>query len=270
MGFGDKIPIQFWRTIGNFHIKFKIGKQSLGIGAQKLLANGLFRRNGRNSQRVCEIPEQLERASDLIRGSDQLRKGRIVEYGLRLIAKLPNPGEDLTKVVAESAFNGSFQQSELFPTHDIRPLARATLASLGLLARPYAEQAFAQISIDDPMGTGAAQVAVAGGHPNALQSVERLMDQQLAGLPKGKAIPWHVRNRLYEMAYALVFAGPQARDHVAPLRELMSRKVQSWAPPFGMVELPPRRMCDVFVRITQQPVNQPELGFCSDDGPYEQ
>jgi hypothetical protein len=242
----------------------------LSIGAEKLLANRLYRRDGRSSQRVCDIPEQMERASDLIRGSDHLRRGRIVEYGLRLIAKLPNPGEDLAKVAAESAFNGSFQQSEIFPKRDIRPLARATLASLGPLARPYADRAYAQISIDDSMGTGAAQVAVAGGHPNALQSVERLMAQKLASIPKGQTVPWGVRNRLYEMAYALALGGRQAREHVAPLRDLMSRKVQSWAPPFGMVELSPRRMCGVFVQIMQSPSDDPEFGFCSDNGPYEQ
>jgi hypothetical protein len=242
----------------------------LSTGAEKFLGNGLYRWDGSSSQRVCDIPEQMERASDLIRSSDHLRRGRIVEYGLRLIAKLPNPGETLAKVAAESAFNTSPQQSEIFPERDIRPLARATLASLGPLARPYADQAYAQISIDDAMGTGAAQVAVAGGHPNALQSVERLMAQKLASLPEGKAVPWDLRNRLYEMAYALAFGGTQAREHVAPLRDLMSLKVQSWAPPFGMVELPPRRMCDVFVQIMQQPVNDLEFGFCSDNGPYEQ
>jgi hypothetical protein len=49
----------------------------------------------------------------------------------------------------------------------------------------------------------------------------------------------------------------------------MSRKVQSWAPPFGMVELPPRRMCEVFAKIMQAPAD-PEFAFCSDSGPYEQ
>jgi hypothetical protein len=241
----------------------------LSIGAEKILATGLYRQDRSSSQPVCDVPEQLARASELIRNSDHLRRGRIVEYGLRLIAKLPNPGQGLAKVVGASAFNQSFQQSELFSQRDIRPLARATLAGLGSPARPYADQAYAEISIDNPMGTGAAQVAVAGEHPDALRSVERLMTEKLDGVPGGQAIPWELRNRLYEMAYALAFGGAQAKEHVAPLRKLMSRKVQSWAPPFGMVELPPRQMCEVFAKIMQEPAD-PEFAFCSDSGPYEQ
>jgi hypothetical protein len=123
----------------------------------------------------------------------------------------------------------------------------------------------------DPMGTGAAQVAVAGGHPQALQTVERLMTETLATLPKNRVVPWDTRNRLYEMAYALAFGGEQAKQYVAPLRDLMGRKVQSWAPPFGMVELPPRRMCRVLATIMEQPVIDPEFKYCADpDTPDEQ
>jgi hypothetical protein len=242
-----------------------------GIGAEQFLSHPRYRRTDGTIQVLCDIPELFVKASELIRNSDHLRKGRIVEYGLKLIARLPNPGEQLAKVVAASAFNQTPQEPGIFPKRDIRPLARSTLASLGPLARPYADQAFAQISIEDSMGTGAAQIAVAGGHRDALGTVERLMADKLASRPKEHVIPYGERNRLYEMAYALAFGGAQARQHVAPVRDLMSRKIQSWAPPFGMVELPPRRMCEVFVKIMREPVSDPELKYCSDTNrPYEQ
>jgi hypothetical protein len=242
----------------------------LGIGAEKLLSNGYYRRDGQKYQRVCDALEQFERASNLIRNSDHLRRGRIVEYGLKLIARLPNPGEDLAKIVAASAFNDGIQYSEIFRNRDIRPLARSTLATLGPLARPYADRAYTQISIEDSMGTGAAQIAVAGGHPNALPTVERLMAEKLAGLSKKQVVPWDVGHRLYEMGYALAFGGLQAKEYVAPLRDLMHREVQKWAPPFGMLELPPRPMCEVLARIMQVPVADLEFKYCSDpDRPNE-
>lgn len=120
------------------------------------------------------------------------------------------------------------------------------------------------------MGTGAAQIAVSGGNPKALQIVERLMVEKLATLPKEQAVPWDARNRLYEMAYALAYGGAQAREHIAPLQDLMSRKVQSWAPPFGMLELSPRRMCDVLAKIMQKSPTNLNFSYCSDSGPNEQ
>lgn len=244
---------------------------SLAIGAEKFLSGGLYRRGDLKSTPVCDLTEEYERAAHVIRNSDHFRSGRIVEYQLELIARLPDPNKDLAEVVAASAFNDTVQQSDRFPNRDIRPLARATLAGLGPLARPYANMAFEQITIEDSMGTGAAQVAVAGEHPTALQTIEKLMADKLATLPKDRAVPRDARNRLYEMAYALAFGGAQAKQHVAPLQDLMNRKVQSWAPPFGMIERPPRRMCRVLAAIMNVQISDLEFGYCADaDAPYEQ
>lgn len=236
----------------------------LAIGAEKFLSRGLHRESERKSTRVCDLTEEYDRAAQVIRNSDHFRRGRVVEYQLELIARLPGPREDLAEVVAASAFSDTVQQSEDFPDRDIRPLARATLAGLGPLARPYANIAFAQITIEDSMGTGAAQVAIAGEHPAALQTAEKLMADKLATLPKDRAVPRDARNRLYEMAYALSFGGVQAKQHLAPLQDLMNRKVQSWAPPFGMIELPPRRMCRVLARILNVPTADLEFRYCAD------
>ncbi|WP_456006612.1 hypothetical protein [Mesorhizobium sp. f-mel] len=243
----------------------------LAIGAHRFLSHGLYRREDRESTRVCDDLDEYQRAAQLINSSDHFRRGRIVEYELQLIARLPNPSEDLARVVAESAFNDTVQQSETFRSRDIRPFARATLAGLGLHSRPYAARAYEQISIENSMGTGAAQIAVAGEHPMALHVVEKAMADKLATLPRDRVVPRDIRNRLYEMGYALAFGGPRAKQHVAPLRDLMSRKVESWAPPFGMVELPPRRMCRVLASIMDVPIPDLDFDYCADlDAPYEQ
>lgn len=243
----------------------------LAIGAERFLSRPLYRMSGNRSHVVCDSPELFERAGQLINKSEHLRNGRLVEYGFNLIARLPHPNESLIKVVAGSAFSDAPQASDLFPARDLRPLARATLAGFGLGARPYADRAFAQISIADAMGTGAAQVAVAGNHLQALETVERLMNETLAKLPRDRAVPHDTRDRLYEMAYALSFGGEDAKQHIAPLRNLMARKIQSWAPPFGMVDLHPRRMCQVLANITGRPTSDLEFKYCTDENvPYEQ
>jgi hypothetical protein len=242
----------------------------LSIGAHRFLARGLYRTDTSGAKRVCDPADQYRRAGALIASSDHLRRGRLTEYGLELIAKLPDAGAVFAEQVAASAFNTSPQLSELVPQRDIRPMARATLAGLGEYAAPYGARAFMLMGSDDAMGTGAAQIAVAAGHPGALEKVETLMARQLASLPKEQVVPWDARNRLYEMAYALSFGGEQAMHHVRPLQELMSRHVESWAPPFGMVELPPRRMCVVLARIKKIAPKQLEYAYCRDNGPLEQ
>lgn len=243
----------------------------LAIGAKKFLSSGLYRRNGREFTRVCDRLEDYERAAQFINNSDHIGQGHTVEYELRLIAKLPNPSEELAKTVAKVAFSKTVHASEVFTNRDIRPFARATLATLKQRAEPYAEEAFEQISIENSMGTGAAQIAVAGKHTMALRAVERAMADKLAALPRDRAVPRNVRNRLYEMAYALTYGGTPAKQHVAPLRDLMSRKVESWAPPYGMVELPPRRMCHVLASIMHVPAADLDFPYCADvDAPYEQ
>ncbi|UJW84271.1 hypothetical protein [Devosia sp. SL43] len=240
---------------------------SLAIGAHKFLANSRYRDVG---QPVCDSLESFQRAVQLINGSDHLRRGRPVEYTLNLIARLPGPHSELVAIVAASAFNDTPQESEYFARRDLRPLARATLASLGLVATPFAGRAFAEISAHDSMGTGAAQVAVAGQHPRALDSVERLMADLLATLPKDDVIAWDTRNRLYELAYALAYGGAAAASHAAPIKELMTRRVESNATIFGMIDLQPKRMCRVLADILS--VNETELGhdYCADpDVPYE-
>lgn len=232
----------------------------LGIGAERFLSNPLVRRVDEGSLIVCDDPDIFLQAQTSIEEHGRLLKGRLVEYGFALIARLPRPNADLIQKVAESAFSDTRQESGIF-RRDLRPLARATLASLEG-ASAYADRAFLEINIEDSMGTGAAQIAVAGSHPQALQEVEQLMDQLLADLPPDSPVPWEKRNRLYEMAQALAYGGQAAQEHVSPLRELMNREVESSATIFGMVALPPRRMCPLLEKILQIPTAASEYKYC--------
>jgi hypothetical protein len=97
-----------------------------------------------------------------------------------------------------------------------------------------------------------------------------MMEEILKSIPQDRTIPRNTRNRLYELAYAIYFSGEDAKKHAAPIRELMTRRVQSWAPPFGMVDLYPKRMCEVLKRI-EGPDSINEYRFCVDDRlPFEQ
>ncbi|KAJ8134525.1 hypothetical protein OY671_012262 [Metschnikowia pulcherrima] len=71
------------------------------------------------------------------------------------------------------------------------------------------------------------------------------MEQISLATPEQKPIPRLVRNRFYELAFALGMAGERAQPYAQPLIELLDRRVESWAPPFGMIESPPARMCPV-------------------------
>ena len=164
---------------------------------------------------------------------------------LALAEQLGPRHQQIIDATARSAFRDSEIPDDPFKT-DLRPYARLILAGFGPSAsEKWANQAFAQMSSNDQMGTGAAQVAVAGGEPQALPKVKDLMEQILLATPEQKPIPRLVRNRFYELAFALGMAGERSQPYAQPLIELLDRRVESWAPPFGMIELPPARMCPV-------------------------
>jgi hypothetical protein len=119
------------------------------------------------------------------------------------------------------------------------------LAGFGAAASPWSDLAFGLMSSADPMGTGAAQIAVGAGHPQALARTQALMLDLLDAVPDGRPVPYRARNRLYELAFALGMAGSVAVPYAGPLVTLLGREVESWAPPFGMINYRPVRMCVV-------------------------
>ena len=242
----------------------------LDIGGQKFLATAHARAEGTRRVPVCIPDDVLKRAADGLAARKAPWRGRLADYQLELAARLPARSEHIVDAVAKSAFNERPQESDLLRGRDIRPLARTALASFGMQSAPYGNRAFEQISIKDSMGTGAAQVAAAAGHPEALPRIQQMMEQALSAVQADKAVPWHTRNRLYELAWAIAYAGEAGKKHTRPIHHLMQRKVESWAPPFGMLELQPKRLCSVLKRIEGGDAIK-AYPFCLDEKvPFEQ
>lgn len=243
---------------------------SLEIGSQQFLSKGVYRSIGKEKIAVCPDTGTYEKIGDILTNYDGL-SARLVEYQLTLAAKVKNPSDYIVNAVANSAFNDQPQQSEFFEDIDIRPYARTVLASFGTKSSYYAEKAYQQISTNNSLGTGAAQVAVGAGYGDALALTEKLMFQLLNDIPKNTAIPRETRNRLYELAYAISFApDDKGKKHVGALKDLMARKVQSWAPPFGLIEANPKRMCRVLENIEGK-ASLNDYAYCIDEKvPFEQ
>ncbi len=256
-------------AVDALELEDRSGVGTLQIGAKKLLAAGLYRGELGKTVPVCAPEDIYMRLSRSGLWQKEL-KYRLVEHELRLFSRLPQINEKIVQAVGRAGFHEHPQQSEFFRQKDIRPYARTVLAGFGKRAEAYSDTAFENMSAADPLGTGAAQIAVATGHPNALPRIQKLMDELLSSVPTDKALPRNSRNRFYELAYAISLAGDEAKTYSAPIKALMDRKVESWAPPFGMIALSPKRMCVLLERI-EGPKAIEAYEFCLDPKvPYEQ
>lgn len=235
---------------------------SLRIGAIKLLAHGIYRGEIGKSIPICPPYDIYARVSESKSLQNEI-KYRLVEDELKFFSRLPQRHHSVIRAVGASAFSNQPQQSEIFRERDIRPYARTVLASFGKDAAPFSDAAYNDMSSNDSLGTGAAQVAAASGHPDALVRIQKMMNDLLSSIPADKALPRRIRNRLYELSYAIYFSGDGAKNQTDPIKTLMTRKVESWAPPFGMVELNPKRMCSLLERI-EGPDSIKSYGFCLD------
>jgi hypothetical protein len=249
----------------------RYGALSLGIGAQRLLAYNLHR--AVDSRPVC-TPANIHARAEAAVTANRLFDARLSEYQLVLASRFPEPSPYVVEAVAKIAFEKMFQESDAFPYihEDIRPYARTVLAEFGHRASSYAEKAYSEVSAESVMGTGAAQIAVAAGHPLALALSEKLMLAKLSQVNDASPVPWYEKKRLYELGQAIAFAGDEAKNHIEPIILLMRRKVQSWAPPFGMIPHYPKRSCDILKQIDGE--NGPlirEFLYCFDDRiPYDE
>ncbi|MFT4510992.1 hypothetical protein [Caballeronia sp. 15711] len=245
----------------------------LAIGAERALSEDLYRESpGKLRARVCTPAAIYGRIAAAFAGS-ALNKGRFDRKELTLASHLQSPPANVVDAVAQVAFSpwpiiddDSGGQID----GDIRPYARTVLAGFGRESARYAAEAFEQISSENSIGTGAAQVAAAGEQPGALARTAALMNELLATVPNETPIPLVTRDRLYELSWAIYFSGESAKDYVAPITRLMGRRVQSGAPPFGAIGLHPKRMCEVLSKIygDSDRVNR-DFPYCADDAPLE-
>ena len=215
------------------------------IGAQRALAAPVLRETSQGPRQVCPPEALYARASDAITTHTLFSPGRLVEYQLQLAAKLPHRSRYIVDAIANSAFNKSPQGSDVFHNQDIRPLARTILAGFGEQAASYADTAYAQISADDALGTGAAQVAIATGHRDAVERTLQTIQKQVASFPSGEVSTWPRMNRLVELSYALYFSGEAAKLHLEPIKDLMGRKVVYNSQAFGRTKEDPEPMCKI-------------------------
>lgn len=242
----------------------------LTIGAQKTLGNGLIRSRPKGSVLICTPASVMNRVGSLLKEPKGLGAGQLVEYQLQLAGKIPNPNEIVIEQVGNAAFNDSKQHSEDFPRQDIRPLGRSTLATFGKRAVAFRDVAMQQMSSETSLGTGAAQVAAAIGDPAALPRIIEMINVKVGKLPPDAVIPLDARDRLLELAWAIYFAGDAGRTASASIHGLMKRKVESRAPPFGIVELSPKRLCGV-LELIEGPAATVPYPYCRDPSvPFEQ
>jgi hypothetical protein len=204
--------------------------------------------SGENRSLTCPPVELYDAVTKAAIKANVFGRPFLFEDAIGLAEQLGPRDPEIVDAVARSAFYDSVIPEDIFRA-DLRPYARLVLAEFGAAARKWAEQAMAQVSANDQLGTGAAQIAVAGGEPRALPEVQRLMAQILSATPEEKPIPYLSRSRIYELAFALGMAGEDAQPYAAPLIKLLGRTVESRAPPFGILQLPPARMCAVAEHI---------------------
>ena len=162
----------------------------------------------------------------------------------KLVLELGIRDQMLMDAVARTAFYEIPVPSDLYHS-DLRPVARSILAEFGYDAEKWSDQAFLSMGAEDPLQTTAARLAIATGHPQALARTRELMATLLATVPATKPVPYRMRNRLYELAYSMSAATVDTVPYSGPVADLLERKVESWAPPFGMIAMPPSLMCVV-------------------------
>ncbi len=165
---------------------------------------------------------------------------------LRLAFQLGPRNPDIVQAVGRHAFVDRPIEEGI--TKDTRPLARSVLASFGTAARPWRDQAMAEMSADDALGTSAAQVAAASGDQEAIRQVAALLQKAVDAEPPDEAIRINATGRITELAFALGAAREQARPYAPMLIELLNRDFTKGSH-FGALELAPTSMCRVLSAV---------------------
>jgi len=165
---------------------------------------------------------------------------------LKLAFQLGPRDPVIVQAVGRHAFENRPIAESVF--EDTRPLARSVLASFGKAARPWRDQAMAQMSRDDALGTSAAQVAAASGDPEAIHQVASLLQKAVDAEPEDKAIGIKEGIRITELAFALGAARERARPYAPMVIKLLNRDFTIGSH-FGPLELAPTSMCRVLSAI---------------------
>ncbi len=238
----------------------------MSIGAKKYFSLRRYRTIGLKSQEICAPADLYPRLTEVLITLGVFDRARLSGDEVDLVRMIGPRDPRIIEAVGRTAFSKIFIPSGDGLKKDVRIMARIVLAEFGRSAQAFGERAFNEMSADTPLGTGAAQIAVAVGYPGALDKTEQLMAYTLRR--NHDPIPREVRNRLFEPAFAIAFAGPEGRDHLDPVYALLGRRVESWAPPYGTINLEPTTMCFVLrylggsradAHLAQPPCNAEKL-----------
>lgn len=173
-------------------------------------------------------------------------RGLVGTSYLNLAFQLGPRDPAIVQAVGRHAFADRPIEEGIF--EDTRPLARSVLASFGTAASPWRDQAMAEMSADDALGTSAAQVAAASGDADAIRQVAALLRKATNAEPEGEAIRIEAVPRITELAFALGAAREQARPYAPMLIRLLNRDFTIGSH-FGALELAPTSMCRVLAAI---------------------
>ena len=220
----------------------------LSIAAVRHFGQEAYRKVEKVALRLCPPTDLYPAVTEWALAQGQFSASHLFGDEVRLARALGPRDPRIVEAVARTAFHPGVIVTEYPLKGDIRSLARVTLAEFGDEAAQWSEQAYQAINADDALGTSAAQIAVATDHAQALEKVAQLLETILQQHAKNP-IPRAPRDRFYELAYAMARAGPKAMAFADPIVKMMDRQVESWAPPYGMVSLRPRRMCRVLELI---------------------
>jgi len=206
--------------------------------------------------RCPPAPELYGRIAPIPERADWLRYARD-RNDLMLIEHLP-PSPYLARRLDELAF-GSDALPHSALGYDNRPYTRMLLAYQGSYARPWAAAALAAIAPDTKLGTSAAFLAVSVAPDEALPRVAAAMHRFQAEAdarrvavpnvgPADRGFATRDGDRLYELAYAMVAAGPRAEPYSDTLVKLLDQKF-GVSSHFGLLLLEPKGLCPVARRI---------------------
>jgi len=239
---------------------------TLKIGATKFFAHGMYREDNNKSVSVCIDASYYKNIDNLFNLHNALRH-KLVEYELNLIEKMPNISKYTSSKVANIAFSKKkdiYLVDSIFENEkiDLRPKARMILSKHPEIAHEYAEQAFLEISSNDRLGTSAALISSSGKHKNSIDKINYL----LSGILESEKDIITYRNyaRFMELAYALTLSEDNAEDYSDSLIEILSREVESAAPPFGTITLKPKYICNILSSNKNNKKLLSSYDFCLD------
>lgn len=202
-----------------------------------------FRRGDRIP--VC-LPEPLKDAIAEAAVAAGLFAGPFLEPDLLRLAQQLGPRDPS---IAAAVTRTAFETSGIFHVGGVRPSAAARVVLAGFCGTDpaLAARAFEEANIMTPGGRAATLLAAACGSEEALAFASAGMSRLLRG--EHGAISLASGDALRELAIALQAGGERSQPYAAPIRAMLDRLLMSQAPPYGMIRVPPSRLCAVAAAI---------------------